>query len=85
MASSDTPFTVTYHKHGVEPPVYLAGSFSNPPWEPQKMQHSKTSNGEHLFSREVRGVAGRGYEIKFRIGDGNWWVYDEQKPIGMDS
>lgn len=82
MASPENPFTVTYSKPGVKPPVYLAGTFSNPPWLPQQMQSTRTADDEYLFSLEVQVVAGREYEIKFRIGEGNWWVYDEDKPVG---
>lgn len=83
MAPIKTPLTVTYRKPGTKPPVFVAGSFTEPQWQPEKMRPLRDADGEYTFSREVEVVSGGTYELKFRIGEGNWWVYDEDKPIGM--
>lgn len=84
MAPSDqTPFTVTYRKSGTKPPVFVAGSFTEHPWQPQQMEAIEDGSGEYLFSKQLQVTPGRAYQIKFKIGHGDWWVYDEDKPVGM--
>ena len=46
MASARIPVTITYHKAGTQPPVYVAGSFSDPAWEPQEMKFTTGDDGE---------------------------------------
>jgi hypothetical protein len=76
------PFVVTYRKAGTKPPVFVAGSFTEPSWQPQQMQAIEDASGEYHFSKELQVIPGRTYEIKFKIGHDDWWVYDEDKPVG---
>jgi hypothetical protein len=82
MASKPVSVTVRYFKPGTQPPVFVAGSFSDPEWQPQEMQHN-LKGGEFEYYKEVHIEAGKKYQFKFRIGNGDWWVLDEEFPTGM--
>ena len=82
MASARIPVTITYHKAGTQPPVYVAGSFSDPAWEPQEMKFTTGDDGEKNFEKEVLVEDNTTVQYKFRIGDGDWWALDENAPTG---
>jgi hypothetical protein len=82
MASKPVSVTVRYFKPGTQPPVFVAGSFSDPEWQPQEMQHN-LKGGEFEYYKEVHIEAGKKYQFKFRIGNGDWWVLDDEFPTGM--
>lgn len=71
-----------YSKLGTQPPIYLAGSFSEPEWQPKEMQYTTDPNNEHEFYHEVKVEEGKEYQYKFRIGKGEWWMLDENAPTG---
>ena len=83
MAPKTVPVTVKYSKPGTQPHIYLAGSFSEPQWQPQEMLFTTDAEGEHEFYKEVRVEEGKEYQYKFRIGLGDWWVLNEESPTGM--
>lgn len=72
--------TVTYRKPGVVPPVYLAGSFTDPQWQPREMQHTRGADDEYVFTSSVQGAPGKEYQYKFRIGQADQWVIDDTVP-----
>lgn len=74
-----SPYTVKYALPGTKPPVYLAGSFSDPTWQPQEMEYEEV-NGEFEFRKEIEVQPGQQYDYKFRLGPGDWWVLDEAAP-----
>lgn len=82
MAMSKVPFTINYKKHGTLPPIYVAGSFSEPEWQPQEMEHSIDENGEHNFTAQVMVEPEKEYQFKFRAGSTDWWFLDEEHTIG---
>jgi hypothetical protein len=49
------------------------------------MDHTAREDGEHYFKKEVYAEPGSKIEYKFRIGDGDLWVLDENTPTVMDS
>jgi hypothetical protein len=84
---------VTYRQPGTKPPIYLAGSFTSPPWEPRELQYVKKVSGSDEKAAEEAEDAdleffgefkvGEGqYQYKFRIGHGDWWVCDESVETG---
>lgn len=73
--------TVTYAKPGTQPPVYLAGSFSEPEWHPEEMEFT-TEGTEHQFHKKILAEEGGSFQYKFRIGNGDWWVLNEEAPTG---
>jgi hypothetical protein len=83
--SPKTSFTITYNKPGTVPPVFLAGSFSDPQWELQEMECITDQNGEHMFRSEVMLELEQDYQFKLRIGHDNWWVLAENYPTGKSS
>ncbi|KAK4032602.1 hypothetical protein C8A01DRAFT_40948 [Parachaetomium inaequale] len=85
MASSQIPAVITYHKPGTQPPLYVAGTFSDPPWQPHEMDHTAREDGEYDFKKEVRAEPGSKIQYKFRIGNGDWWVLKDDGPTMTDS
>ncbi|KAI4863044.1 hypothetical protein F4820DRAFT_390777 [Hypoxylon rubiginosum] len=77
MSRRRVPITFTYQKNGTYPPIYVAGSFSDPPWQPQEMDVSIDQHGGHLFTKTVMVDDGSEIQYKFRIGLGNWWALDD--------
>jgi hypothetical protein len=74
--------SLTYASPGAVPPIFLAGSFSEPAWHPQEMEFITDENGEHQFHKQVQVGEGAEHQYKFRIGTGDWWALNEQAPIG---
>jgi hypothetical protein len=85
MAAQKVLVAVTYSKPGIQPPIYLAGTFSHPPWQPQEMQHTINEQGEYAFTKEVEVEEGKEYQYKFRVGEGDWWLLNEDAPSGTYS
>ncbi len=83
MAPKKVPVTITYTKAGLQPPLFVAGSFSVPPWEPQEMDHVTAHDGENTFKKEIYLDEGSKIQYKFRVGLGDWWVLNEDAPTGM--
>ncbi|KAI1502766.1 hypothetical protein F5X99DRAFT_378410 [Biscogniauxia marginata] len=76
MASSKVPVTFTFQKDGTQPPVYIAGSFSDPSWQPQEMDASMDQQGEYIFTKEIEASEASEIQYKYRIGSGDWWTID---------
>lgn len=85
MADTKTSVIIKYSKPGAAPPIYLAGSFPDSVWQPQEMEYTNDSEDHYVFSKAVEVEEGKEYQYKFRIGDGDWWMSDEDAPIGMSS
>ena len=75
--------TITYSSPGLQPPVYITTSLSEPQWDLLEMGCSESSSGEWEFSKTFFAVEGE-YQYKFRLGPGDWWVCDESKPTVDD-
>jgi ATP-dependent RNA helicase MRH4 len=84
MAPSKIPFTISYSKFGTKPPIFVAGTFTDPEWTPQEMQYTHGSDGELMFTAEAFIQPDTDYQYKFRLGNGDWWVLDESLPIVYD-
>ncbi|KAK8088054.1 hypothetical protein PG997_003015 [Apiospora hydei] len=77
MASKQVPVTITYRKPGTSPPVFLSGTFSDPPWQPKEMSYVVDDDSNHVFQLKTSAPEGSKIEYKFRLGPGDWWVLDE--------
>ncbi|KAF2481617.1 hypothetical protein BDY17DRAFT_311289 [Neohortaea acidophila] len=91
--------TVEYSAPGLQPPVYICTSLSEPPWEAIEMHRdlapapcppastksdpAYTSGGGYVFSKTFCVEEGE-YQYKFRLGEGDWWVCDEGRPMVDD-
>jgi hypothetical protein len=82
-SQSQVPLALSYQKDGTRPPIYVAGSFSDPPWRPLEMDVSTNEHGEHVFTKEAMVEPGSNIQYKFRIGPGEWWGVDERQDIGI--
>ncbi|KAK3692936.1 hypothetical protein B0T22DRAFT_436155 [Podospora appendiculata] len=86
MASPKVAATITYQKPGTQPPLFVAGTFSDPPWEAYEMDYTTDANGEHIFNKEIWGKPGSKVHYKFRVGTGDWWVLnDDDTPTATDA
>ncbi|KAK4106586.1 hypothetical protein N658DRAFT_503018 [Parathielavia hyrcaniae] len=85
MAPTQIPVVITYHKPGTRPPIYVAGTFSSPPWQPYEMERTRREDAEYDFTKEIRAEPGSKVQYKFRVGDGNWWVLKDDGPTVTDS
>ncbi|KAK0944743.1 hypothetical protein LTR29_003756 [Friedmanniomyces endolithicus] len=78
-ATMTYPATVKYTSKGLQPPVYIFTSLSEPQWEAVEMDHETLADGENGFSKTFMADEGE-YQYKFRLGPGDWWALDETKP-----
>lgn len=80
--TSQIPARFTYQKDDTIPPVYVAGTFSSPPWQPIEMDLSQDENGRNTFYKVIDVSDASDIQYKFRIGSGDWWVCNESAEIG---
>lgn len=80
---SPPTLTITYRKPGTVPPIFVAGSFSSPPWELYELEHDVEDN-PGSFSRTFSVSPGT-YQYKFRLGTGDWWAFDDTLDTATDS
>jgi hypothetical protein len=85
MTTPKTTITITYRRAGTQPPIFIAGEFSDPPWEPQEMDFTTDEDGGHTFKKDIPAYAGSKVQYKFRVGLGDWWVLNEAAPTAVDS
>ncbi|RKU40280.1 hypothetical protein DL546_000218 [Coniochaeta pulveracea] len=83
--AAKTTITITYRRPGTQPPIFVAGEFSDPPWTPQEMDYTTDEDGEHTFKKDIEAYAGSSVQYKFRVGLGDWWVLNEDAPTATDS
>ena len=83
---------IEYKNLGLQPPVFVAGSFTTPAWqaveldavargENDNMDPGSIEAKERLFCKRFDIPEGR-WQYKFRLGHGDWWVCDGNKEIG---
>ncbi|KAJ1335369.1 Glycogen recognition site of AMP-activated protein kinase [Microdochium nivale] len=73
-----------FQRPGTQPPVFIAGSFSNPPWQPHEMTANQKDDGDYEFTKSWPVEQGVDVEYKYRIGHGDWWVLDESEQTTDD-
>ena len=83
--TNDFSVTLTYRQRGTRPPIFVAGTFTEPPWTPQEMECAAGEDGELVFSKTCVLRPGEDVQYKFRVGTGDWWVLDESSPTGTFS
>lgn len=87
MSSRTHPVTITFAGHNLHPPVFVAGSFTQPKWRPEAMEsvlpeeRQRDYGLHHVYSKDFDIPEGR-YHYKFRLGHGDWWVCDETIETG---
>ncbi|KAI9809551.1 MAG: hypothetical protein M1827_006786 [Pycnora praestabilis] len=87
LSSPKHSVTLSYAHPDTQPPVYVAGSFTSPPWVPQELTHSVEAEHEHnglsKFYKNLDIPEGR-WQYKYRIGEGDWWVIDKNSESVID-
>lgn len=85
-----TPITISIRRLTDTPAIFLAGSFSDPTWEPLELSvkpvetvkdDGKTKTTEYIFSRDLVLPEGQ-YQYKFREGSDGQWFYDDTVKTG---
>ncbi|KAH7408623.1 hypothetical protein DE146DRAFT_646764 [Phaeosphaeria sp. MPI-PUGE-AT-0046c] len=76
---------ITFAQTGVQPPVYVVTSLSDPPWETLEMDVDKeqTASANLIFTKRFDNIPEGSYQYKIRVGDG-LWVVDESKDSAAD-
>lgn len=82
MANRKVPVTITHRVSGIQPPLFVAGTFSDPQWDPKEMEFTAGSDGEHIFTKEFEVEPSSKIQYKFRVGYGDWWMLNENAPTG---
>ncbi|KAK4546701.1 hypothetical protein LTR36_001919 [Oleoguttula mirabilis] len=77
------PVAVEYASPGLQPPVYVFTSLSDPQWNAVEMDSEKKDDGKYRFSKSFAAEEGE-YQYKFRLGPGDWWALNESAPIVDD-
>lgn len=81
---------ISYVSTGAQPPIFVAGSFTDPPWQPQELDYVleqpdstdiQSGTSQYRFAKNVQVGEGR-WQYKFRLGLGDWWVCDEHTEKG---
>ena len=79
--------TITFAGPDLHPPVFVAGSFTHPPWHPHLMEivlpesQQKEYGLQHVFKKTFDIPEGE-HEYKIRLGHGSWWVCDPKEETG---
>ena len=82
--------TLSVRRPSDSPVIFVAGSFSDPKWEPLELAvktvEFKDDEGltstEYLFYRDVQVPVGQ-YQYRFREGANGPWFHDETAKSGM--
>ncbi|KAG6004247.1 hypothetical protein E4U21_001306 [Claviceps maximensis] len=82
MPARKTAVTISYRKRGLAPPVFVAGTFTDPAWKAQEMHSVTDESGEHHFTIQVPVEPGKEYQYRFRASDRDEWFIDEHATIG---
>ncbi|KJZ78945.1 hypothetical protein HIM_01718 [Hirsutella minnesotensis 3608] len=84
MPGKEVPVTFTFRKPGTQPPLLVAGTFSDPPWQLREMQHQLDDAGEYFFTANVPLQADSQYLYRFKTPDQDEWILDEGTSIVTD-
>ncbi|MCJ1260367.1 hypothetical protein MMC22_000227 [Lobaria immixta] len=89
VGSSNTQnIRISYASPGAQPPIFVAGSFTDPPWQPQELEYfleqpddngtgTQSEISQYRFTKNIAVGEGK-WQYKFRLGLGGWWVCDER-------
>ncbi|KAL8914515.1 MAG: hypothetical protein Q9171_000868 [Xanthocarpia ochracea] len=84
------PVTISFVGPGARPPVYVAGSFTVPEWQPHELGHLVLEHDTTVADDRISYVFRRTFDVpqgtyqyKFRLGhEGDWWVCDDSVQTG---
>ena len=76
------PVTITFSSPEAQPPIFVAGDFTEPLWAPELMDFEDGKGGVPVFKKSFHVPAGR-YQYKFRLGAGDWWACDDKAKTGQ--
>ncbi|KAI6247173.1 hypothetical protein HI914_05023 [Erysiphe necator] len=78
-------FRIGFTSKEAKPPVFIAGTFTNPPWQPLKMESfERKGPDEYKFEIRLDLPRGQDYQYKFRLGREDHWNLNEEEPIVKD-
>ncbi|TLD31636.1 hypothetical protein PspLS_02221 [Pyricularia sp. CBS 133598] len=81
MTPAKVPVTITLSKEGVQPPLYIAGTFSDPLWQPEEMEVSVGEDGKQLFKSRLLASPGAEIHYKFKTANGDWFLDDKSESV----
>lgn len=83
MDNRKVPVSITFQTRDIQPPLFVAGTFSDPQWVPHEMECAAGSDGENIFTQKLEVEPESKLQYKFRVGHGDWWLLNEDSPTGM--
>lgn len=81
MAPTKVPVVITLRKNGARPPLYIAGTFSDPPWQPEEMSSTVAEDGQHVFEARLLASPGAQIQYKFKMAGGEWFLDEEADSV----
>ncbi|TLS30154.1 hypothetical protein PpBr36_03486 [Pyricularia pennisetigena] len=81
MTPAKVPVIITFSKDGVQPPLYIAGTYSDPPWQLEEMEVSVGEDGKHLFKKRLLSSPGAEIHYKFKMAHGDWFLDDKSESV----
>ena len=81
LATDSLPVEVTYDRPGTTPPIFVAGSFTDPAWDAVELEYQQ-SDGQFKFFRTFDIKPGT-HQYKLRLGHGDWWICDDTRETGL--
>lgn len=82
MGSREIPVTIEFVKE-TKPPVFVAGTFSEPVWEPMSMEYDHR-DGVYHYHKTLTLEEGKEYLYKLRMGTEDQWELSETDPTVTD-
>jgi hypothetical protein len=82
--------TISIHRPSDTPSVFIAGTFSDPAWEPLELtpkvaeaaeEDSDNKSAGYVFSREFQIPQGK-YQYRFRLDEADSWFHDDKTETG---
>ncbi|KAI0999058.1 hypothetical protein K3495_g9136 [Podosphaera aphanis] len=78
-------YRIEYSHPETKPPVFIAGTFADSEWQPIEMNAVKEeTSDEYKYDIRLKLRTGEDHQYKFRIGEGQWWVLNEDEPTVTD-
>jgi hypothetical protein len=85
MPADQDPIVTIKYRGSAQLPVYVAGEFTDPPWQPLPMDVAESHAGTDItFTKSIAIPVGH-WQYKFRIGEeGDHWECNPEVEIGID-
>lgn len=75
-------FTIEFSLPGTRPPVFIAGTYTDPKWKLIEMKYKELQDSDdYQFWVELDLSKGQEYQYKFRVGENDWILNEEETTV----